>query len=85
MGVQILVTDTGSRTCKAGFAVLPSIVGCPKSVYNDTYVGDEKGILIMKCPIGRGIVTNWRRSDTTRSTMRCASTRRSTCCLSLRH
>jgi len=73
--VAALVVDNGSDTCKAGFAgddvprtVFPSTVGIRRIIgLKDSYdyVGEEalslskRGVLTMKHPIERGIITNW--------------------------
>lgn len=75
--IEAIVIDSGSRTCRAGFAgddapkaVFPNLTGRPvydKSTIskskNNCYIGDEaqnyRGLLSLRYPIERGIVTNW--------------------------
>lgn len=67
-----IVFDNGSNVFKAGFAgdIAPNfvescIIGTPRFATQDrsVYVGDaaqrRRGILVLKCPIERGIITNW--------------------------
>lgn len=64
-----LVLDSGSISMKAGYAgdtdpraVFASVVGRPR-LGHDPYVGDEalanRGRVVLKHPIERGVVTNW--------------------------
>ena len=69
--VQAIVIDNGGHTCSVGFAgddapkaVFPTVVGRQDAV-KDAYVGDEayvmrgRGVLSLKSPMERGVVTNW--------------------------
>eukprot|EP00927_Polykrikos_kofoidii_P079856 TRINITY_DN76692_c0_g1_i1.p1 TRINITY_DN76692_c0_g1~~TRINITY_DN76692_c0_g1_i1.p1 ORF type:complete len:389 (+),score=66.45 TRINITY_DN76692_c0_g1_i1:41-1168(+) len=71
----VIVIDSGSAVCKAGFekddapcAVFPSIIGRPKVQgivdMKDSYVGNDvqsniRGLLRLTCPIQHRIVTDW--------------------------